>query len=410
MKSAKNEFTGNISSDCQQQSVPAELITLVNMFLEGRNVTHFTSQNVLTCAQLLLYHFKPRTKYLTRPTENDKVKPNSETICHSKMRETSVVIYNSIKIYATVRSENLINKLYSLGLCMPFKRVLEIGKNMAEYDLKQFDIDKVFIPKHAYKNVFTVLAKYNIDLNASPTTVTNHYHGTSMTMLHFPTINAPGQLYASNFKEQVQTLYDTLKINSVPELYSKLQIPHITVSKDVYFPLSNTNLSIMDSSVLANAINDERLWLQNFESRNHAWSSYHASQKRESINICGVNTILPLIREKVHTLATQYYGMNIISKTIPVINPNQSPVDTCDQPVYTLTNQMQWRYPELFGNSKYFSLFGGLHIEKALLIVHGEFITGSGLDKLLGQSNLSITGMENTVVNVNDIKRCRYGL
>ena len=102
--------------------------------------------------------------------------------------------------------------------------------------------------------------------------------------------------------------------------------------------------------------------------------------------------------------------MNIICKTISVINPNQTPVDTCDQPVYALTKQIQWRYPELFGNSKYFSLFGGLHIEKALLIVHGEFIKGSGLDKLLGQSNLSITGMENTVVNVTDIKRCRYGL
>ena len=44
---------------------------------------------------------------------------------------------------------------------------------MAEYNLKQFDIDKVFISKHAYKNVFTVLAKVNIDLNASSTTATN---------------------------------------------------------------------------------------------------------------------------------------------------------------------------------------------------------------------------------------------
>ena len=136
MKSVKNEFTGNISSDCQQQSVPTKLITLVNMFLEGSNVTHFTNQNVLTCAQLLLYNFKPRTKYLARPTENDEVKPNSETIYHSKMRETPVVFYNSLKIYATARSENLINKLYSLRLCIPYIRVLEITRNMAEYNLK----------------------------------------------------------------------------------------------------------------------------------------------------------------------------------------------------------------------------------------------------------------------------------
>ena len=94
--------------------------------------------------------------------------------------------------YITLNEEQ--NIWQDQGLCIPYKRVLEITKNMTEYNLKHFDIDKVFIPKDAYKNVFTILAKDNIDLNASSTTATNHYHGTSMTMLHFPTINAPGEL------------------------------------------------------------------------------------------------------------------------------------------------------------------------------------------------------------------------
>ena len=38
----------------------------------------------------------------------------------------------------------------------------------------------------------------------------------------FPTINPPGELYASTFKEKVQTRYGTLKINSIPGSYSKL--------------------------------------------------------------------------------------------------------------------------------------------------------------------------------------------
>ena len=102
--------------------------------------------------------------------------------------------------------------------------------------------------------------------------------------------------------------------------------------------------------------------------------------------------------------------MNIISEPISVINSHQVPVDAYDKPVYALTKQIQLRYQELLGNSKYFLLFRGLHIGKAPLIVHGEFIKDSHLDKLLGQSNLSITGMENTVANVIDTKRCRYGL
>ena len=114
------------------------------------------------------------------------------------------MIYNSLKISATVRSEDFINKLYSLELCIPHKRNLEITKSMAEYNLKhlkQFDIDKVFIRKRAYKNIFTVLAKGSIDLNASSTSATNHCHGTRMTMLHSPIINALGELYASSFNE-----------------------------------------------------------------------------------------------------------------------------------------------------------------------------------------------------------------
>ena len=82
------------------------------MLPEGSNVTHFTNQNVLTCAQLLLYNFKPRTKYLARPTENDEVKPNSGTIYHSKMRETSVVIYNSLKIYLLLYDQKILSISY----------------------------------------------------------------------------------------------------------------------------------------------------------------------------------------------------------------------------------------------------------------------------------------------------------
>ena len=100
--------------------------------------------------------------------------------------------------------------------------------------------------------------------------------------------------------------------------------------------------------------------------------------------------------------------MNIVTKTIKTINPAQTPVDVCDQPVYALTKQ--WRFPARFGNNSYFSLFVELHVEKSLLAVHGECIKGSGLPELLGQSNLSLTGIEKTTVDVNHIKRARYGL
>ena len=79
---------------------------------------------------------------------------------------------------------------------------------------------------------------------------------------------------------------------------------------------------------------------------------------------------------------------------------NKTPVDVYDQPVYALTKQIQWRFANEFGNSKYFFLFVGFHIEKASLVVYGASIKGSGLEKLLGQSNLSISGMENTILTL----------
>ena len=108
---------------------------------------------------------------------------------------------------------------------------------------------------------------------------------------------------------------------------------------------------------------------------------------------------MPLIREKLHTLDTQIHCMKM---------NGQTPVDVCNQPVYALTKQVQWKFPNLFKD--YFTLFRGLHVEKCVLGIHGQYTKGSGLSKLLGKSNLSISGLENTLVNANNIKCARYAV
>ena len=123
-----------------------------------------------------------------------------------------------------------------------------------------------------------------------------------------------------------------------------------------------------------------------------------------------ISSIMPLIRDKVHTLDTQYHCMKIIAETIKVINPDQTPIDICDQPVFALTKQIRWKFPSLFNIQKYFSFFGDLHVEKSLLVIHGEFIKGIGLAEILGTCNLSVIGAQNTLVNANDIKGARYAM
>ena len=91
------------------------------------------------------------------------------------------------------------------------------------------------------------------------------------------------------------------------------------------------------------------------------------------------------------------------------LNPSQTPVDTCDQPVYALTKTIQWMYPETLGSGNYLSILGGLHIEQFALVMQGETIKGSGLEIILSSNNLSIIG-KSAVVDVIDIKRARYCL
>ena len=89
------------------------------------------------------------------------------------------------------------------------------------------------------------------------------------------------------------------------------------------------------------------------------------------------------------------------------MNPSQTPA--CDQPVYALTKTIQWMYLETLGSGIYLSILGGLHVEQSALVMHGEIIKGSGLEKILSSNDLSIIGTS-AVVDGNDIKRILYCL
>ena len=51
--------------------------------------------------------------------------------------------------------------------------------------------------------------------------------------------------------------------------------------------------------------------------------------------------------------------MQYIKKSVNFFNPGQTPVDVCDQPVYALTKEIQWREKYTFSSSSYFSLLAG---------------------------------------------------
>ena len=161
---------------------------------------------------------------------------------------------------------------------------------------------------------------------------------------------------------------------------------------------------------LNSAKDEEYKWLQQFSlSVDHAksWAQYHVSEDH-CVPVCeGTNSLLPLLRDKVNTLDMQCHTMKLNMKVVNALNPDQTPVDVSDCPVYALTKEAQYRFSGEFSN--YFAMFGGLHIEQCLLVIHGQFIQDSGLIEILEICSLATIGI-GSVDDVNQIKRARYCL
>ena len=85
----------------------------------------------------------------------------------------------------------------------------------------------------------------------------------------------------------------------------------------------------------------------------------------------------------------QMHCIEITKAAIEILNPGQPVVDVSDQPIYAISKHLQLIYPDQYGLHKYLPMFGGLHIEKLLLELHGQIIAGNGLPEILDISKLS---------------------
>ena len=68
----------------------------------------------------------------------------------------------------------------------------------------------------------------------------------------------------------------------------------------------------------------------------------------------------------------------MVKSAVEHLNAGQTPVLTFDQPLYALAKQIQWKWPEKYGENISVRMFGGLHIEMAALKTIGDWLQGSG--------------------------------
>ena len=102
---------------------------------------------------------------------------------------------------------------------------------------------------------------------------------------------------------------------------------------------------------------------------------------------------------------TRWISCNVLA--VHRFNPGQVPVLTIDQPLFTIAKQIQWHWPDVYGEEKFVILLGGLHIEIAALTTHGYFLDGSGWTHALTQADLATAGKADSFLNASHVKRTR---
>ena len=264
-------FTGSFPSECQEDSLPSSLKSLVSMILNGLSLKDQgkrESQACLTIGQGILFNTK-------KGTSGTGVKKSRHTL----EREPPLPIYIGMNVHALTRSKKLIQQLYHIGISISYARIMEIEDLIANCTCERFAEDGVVYPACLRKGLFTVGALDNLDHNPSSTTSLTSFHGTGISLFQLPTKSRPGEsrtpIAIPPHGNEKHSLPDSYA--SVPALALKTtaaMVPECDV-----FPVE---------SCLEEAIATEQSWAEHAlpllgtelgSTDAIAWAAYHASMQ-----------------------------------------------------------------------------------------------------------------------------------
>ena len=161
----KNNFTDDLNLNKQNESILKRLIFLTNALIDGFNHVVNVGQESLTGAQIIV----------SNATQRAKAKGDHTLVRrHKKCQETPLLVYNTLKIYSTCRSRNIIDHFFSIGICIFYDRILELTQNVYENLRESYQQYNCFFPNVLNKGLFAVMMKDNIDMNARFTFVKSH--------------------------------------------------------------------------------------------------------------------------------------------------------------------------------------------------------------------------------------------
>ena len=400
------KFSGSFEDDCELNSVPQSLISLVHMILEGgssfdeNEINYNTQRKRITVAIAQLLQFNSVKKSRAKAG-----------IRHIKERETPLSIYISMLIHAKTRSRHLIDTLSNLGLCVSYNRLMNISTDLANTVCTKYHEDQVVCPLNLSNGTFTCGAVDNIDHNPSARTAKDSFHGTAISLMQFPTSETPG---VPRVRIQ-QDIPRKSKILPLPQSYTLVH--PVTKTLDPIVPVKKCPINA-DESIVKVYMKKEHKWLSHLSTMVNkdsldggdyaSWAAHSASEQPPQSIIPSTIALLPLFRENAHSTCMMAHAMQMVINATHHLNPSQTPVIVSDQPLYALCKQIQWTWPQKYGEDKIVIMMGGLHIEMNLLKLLGDWLRGSGWIASLVQANVTTSGRAEAMLSGSHVTRARY--
>ena len=334
----------------------------------------------------------------------------TSTVRHSPAQETPLPIYIGMMLHAHTRKKELVDRLAHVGLSISYDRVLRLTAQMANCVCEQFHLEQVVCPPKMRGKVFTTAAVDNIDHNPSSTTAKSSFHGTAISLIQHPSFIGEGvdrNIVVNERSDNASTF-----IRQLPQCYTDVP-PETSSVKNV--PVPAARVISLDREPKTHT-KEEHIWLENARQtidgngergENISWAAFHASRQPSEVRAICPTVLLPMFQESAHTVAMIRHSIDVVKTAVNHVNPGQAPVVTFDQPLFALAKQIQWKWPEKYGEDKVVVMFGGLHIEMAALKTLGDWLDGSGWAQALVRAEITTPGTAESFLRASHVTRTR---
>ena len=162
-------------------------------------------------------------------------------------------------LYRNTRSQKLVNIMFSLGLSISYRRVLNISDDIHTALQQHYEDEGLMCPIGLQKNTFTIGAVDNIDHNPTSSTSRRSFHGTGISIFQ-------------NIETEMEMPCLSRASNSDNHEQKRVVSEYVDVRENIPFVYANPKPVLLSESVLQPdkhtidmSLQEEQGWLEMIE-------------------------------------------------------------------------------------------------------------------------------------------------